>query len=78
MAPLTWWIARYDLTWGNVQMLELERQLGILDKQREREALVEINDETARHKMPPITAQTLLEEHSSIIRKVPEVARQTV
>jgi UDP-glucuronate 4-epimerase len=59
------WVAKFDLQWNNLQLLELERQLGMFDRTREMSALKEINKYYREHNMPPISYSTLLEEHSN-------------
>lgn len=69
------WIAAYDLLLPQVNMLELERQLGIIDKHRESEALAEVNADRMARNLPPITSQVLVEQHS-VLGKVPGLVRQ--
>jgi nucleoside-diphosphate-sugar epimerase len=65
------WVAKMDLGWNALQMLELERQLGQFDRTREIEALKEINRYYREHNMPPISYQTLMEEHSNMYGEAP-------
>ena len=72
---MAWWIAHYDVCYNSVGMLELERQLGIIDKHREAEALAEVNGDRMARNLPPITSQALIEQHS-VLSKVPQLQKQ--
>lgn len=70
------WIAQYDLQLPQVHIMELERQLGIIDKYRESQALAEVNSDRMARNLPPITSQVLVEQHS-VLGKVPYLSRQS-
>jgi nucleoside-diphosphate-sugar epimerase len=61
------WIAHYDLNWDARHTLDLERQLGLFDKESEKRALIEENAVRREKNLPPIPDHLLLEKGAEAI-----------